>query len=248
MTAVASPLPTSTLGSRPILRLLTGELQPSACLIWWIFWLAAGSFLPLLLLQYVGEEAVYTILAQELRAKDDLTVTTIYGVPYGRASAYAWLIAALTGLIGAANILMAARLIAATATVVMGLTLAWLVHRLFRDRLFAAFSAAAFLSGDVLLYHGWLAYADPCFSLFTFAAMACLWVATQERRSGLLLLAGPASMASFLAKALTGYVFYGVLGLVLLWRHRTGRFCSRRHRSSCTSLQPVFRCSGTNWW
>jgi hypothetical protein len=224
LTTVSSLLPISAPGSQLVLKLLTGELQPSARFMWWIFWVGAASFLPLLFLQYVGEEAVYTILAQELRARKDLTVTTLYGGPYGRASAYAWLILALAGLLGADNILVAARLMTAASTVLMGLTLAWLVHRLFKDRLLAAFSAAAFLSGDVLLYLGWLAYADPCFAFFTFAAMACLWVATEEGRPGLLLLAALALMASFLAKALTGYVFYGVLGLVLLWHHQNRMF------------------------
>jgi 4-amino-4-deoxy-L-arabinose transferase-like glycosyltransferase len=203
---------------------LTGELRPSTSLTWWIFWLAAGSFLPFIFLQYVGEEAVYTILAQETWANKEFTVTTLYGSPYGRASAYAWLIVMLTRLLGADNILIAARLISMASTVLMGLTLAWLVRSLFRDWLFAAFSAVVFLSGDVLLYRGWLAYSDPCFSFFTFAAMACLWVATQERRHGLLLVALLALLGSFLAKALTGYVFYGVLGLVLVWRHQNRMF------------------------
>ena len=157
---VGSLLPISAPGSQLMLRLLTGELQPPARFIWWIFWLGAASFLPLLFLQYVGEEAVYTILAQELRARKEFTVTTIYGLPYGRASAYAWLILALAGLLGADNILIAARLITATATVLMGqLTLAWLVPQAWSsDRLLAQhFPAAAFLSGDVLLYRGWLA-------------------------------------------------------------------------------------------
>jgi 4-amino-4-deoxy-L-arabinose transferase-like glycosyltransferase len=204
--------------------LLCREFQPSARVMWLIFWLAAASFLPFLLLQYVGEEAVYTILAQELWAKQEFTVTTLYGVPYGRASAFAWLIMWLTRLVGDANILIAARSVAMASTLLMGLTLAWLVRRLFKDRLYAAFCAAVFLSGDVLFYRGWLAYADPCFSCFTFAAMACLWVATQERRNSLMLLAMLALMASFLAKALTGYVFYGGLALILLWRHENRTF------------------------
>jgi hypothetical protein len=54
--------------------------------------------------------------------------------------------------------------------------------------------------------------------------MACLWVAVEERRRDLLLYGALGLIGSFLAKALTGYVFYGVLGLVLLWRHRNRGF------------------------
>jgi 4-amino-4-deoxy-L-arabinose transferase-like glycosyltransferase len=207
----------STFDARRIF--LGKEFDVSTRTMWTIFWIAAGSFVPLLFLQYVGEEGFYPIVAQEMWAKQDFIVATLYGENFGRAALFSWLILLVTGIIGKAQILIAARLIAVSSTLLIGLTLAWLVRKLFADRLLAALAAAVFLSGDVLLYRGWLAYADPLFSLCTFGAMACLWVATQERRRGLLVLAAFALAASFLAKVFTGYAFYGALGLVLLWRH-----------------------------
>jgi 4-amino-4-deoxy-L-arabinose transferase-like glycosyltransferase len=200
------------------------ELTISARTIWTIFWAAAGSFLPLLFLQQVGEEPIWPIMAREMWATQDFVVTTLYGLSYGRPGLYAWLILLPTAILGEQHTLIAARLIAASSTLLIGLTLAWLVRRLFKDRLFAAFAAAVFLSGDTLLQRGWIAYADPTFSLLTFAAMACLWVATEERRRGLLILAALCLIGSFLAKVLTGYLFYAVLGLVLLWRHKNRGF------------------------
>ncbi len=186
--------------------------------MWAIFWIGAGSFIPLLFLQYVGEEGTSTIAAQEMHAGGDFLRTTIYGQNTGRPGLYGWLILAVTRVIGEQHVLIAARLIAVSSTLLLGLTLAWLVRRLFGDRVLAAFAAAVFLSGDVLLYRGWLAYADPLFSLLTFGAMAALWVAVEERRRELFFLAALGLIGSFLTKAVTGYFFYGVFALVLLWR------------------------------
>jgi 4-amino-4-deoxy-L-arabinose transferase-like glycosyltransferase len=200
------------------------EIKISSTAMWAIFWIGAGSFIPLLFLQYVGEEGVYPIATQEMHATGDFFRTTNYGRDVGRPGLYCWLILALTRILGEQYILLAARLIAASSTLLIGLTLAWLVRRIFKDSVFAAFTAAVFLSGDVLLYRGWLAYVDPLFSLLTFGAMSALWVAVEERRRSLLILAAVGLIGSFLAKALTGYVFYGVFALVLLCRHGNWRF------------------------
>ena len=200
------------------------EITVSTGMLWAIFWIGAGSFVPLLFLQYVGEEAIYPIIAQEMWANKQFIVTTLYGHNLGRPGLYSWLILLPTSVLGEQNILVAARLVTVCSTVLIGLILAWLVRKIFNDRLLSAFAAAVFLSGDVLLYRGWLAYVDPLFSLFTFAAMACLWVATEQRRRDLLIVAALCLICAFLAKAVTGYVFYGVLGLVLLWRHENRRF------------------------
>ena len=192
--------------------------------MWAIFWIGAGSFIPVLFLQYVGEEGVYPVATQEMHATGEFFRPTLYGHPLGRPGLYCWLILPLIRALGEQHILIAARLIAVSSTLLLGLTLAWLVRRLFNDRVLAAFAGAVFLSGDVLLYRGWLAYVDPLFSLLTFGAMSALWIAVEERRRNLLLLAMLGVIGSFLAKALTGYVFYGIFALVLLWRHGNRRF------------------------
>ena len=116
---------------------------------------------------------------------------------------------------GEQHVLIAARLIAVSSTLLLGLTLAWLVRRIFNDRVLAAFAAAVFLSGDVLLYRGWLAYVDPLFSLLTFGAMSALWVAVEERRRDLF----------FLADARRDRIFSGQGGHRLLLLRRI-RACS----------------------
>jgi len=208
--------------------------------IWWIFCTAAASLLPMLFLQYEGEEPFFTIFAQEMWANREFIVTTHFGTVYPRPGLFPWLIVALSNILGWANVLIAARLVAITATILTGLTLAWLVFRLFADRLLAVVAAAIFLSGDVLLYRGWLAYADPLFAFFTFGAMACLWVATNERRNDLLVLAALGLIGAFLAKVLTAYAFYGVLGLVLLWKHENRFFLIRPASLALHALAVAF--------
>jgi 4-amino-4-deoxy-L-arabinose transferase-like glycosyltransferase len=193
--------------------------MPSRELLRRLYWVAALAFLPTLLLQYVGEEAVTVIVAQEMRASGDVVIPTMYGISYGRPGLFAWLTLPIAELVGQGRILIAARIVTIAATVLTGLTLAWLISKIFKDELLAAFAAAIYLSGDTLIYRGWLAYADPLFAFLTFAAMACLWVATEERLHGLLLLGVLALIGSFLAKTVTGYVFYGLFGAVLAWRH-----------------------------
>ena len=198
----------------------TGKALPaSAATLWKIFAAAAGSFVPLLFLQSVGEEAVYTIIPQEMWAAKSFVVPTLYGGSYGRPPLCAWLTLIPTAVLGEQHVRIAARLVSISSTLLTGLILAWLVRRLFGDRRLAAFAAAVYLSGDTLLAHGWHASADPTFALCTFAAMACLWVAAEEKRPALLLVAGLALIGSFLAKVPTGYLFYALFALVLIWRH-----------------------------
>jgi len=204
--------------------LLFRELSITPRMMWSIFWVGAASFGPMLFLQYIGEEAVYTIIAQEMAASGEYLSTTLYGQSYGRPGLYSLAILGLSRIFGEQHILIAARLITASATLLTALTLAWLIRRVFQDRLFAAFGAAVFLSGDVLLRRGWLAYSDPMFSFFVFGAMACLWVAMEERHYGFLVLAALGLIGSFLTKVPTGFVYYGVLAAVLLWRHRNRTF------------------------
>jgi hypothetical protein len=216
------------------------ELEISPSTMWAIFWGGAICFVPLLFLQYVGEEAVYTIVAQEMSANKEYFLTTLYGQNYGRPGLYSFAILIVSRILGEQHILIAARLITVLATLLTGMTLAWLIRRIFNDRLFAAFGAAVFLSGDVLLRRGWLAYSDSTFSFFTFGAMACLWVAVEEERVALLAVAALGLIGSFLTKVPTGYVYYGVMTAVLIWRHSNRKFLFSRGSLSIHLIAVAF--------
>lgn len=202
-------------------RLTTFELTPR--LMWRIYAVAALVMLPAVFIQYVGEEAVTVIIAQEMREGGEFIVTTLYGRIYGRPGLFPGLIALVASLIGWSHILIAARLVALAATFLTGLVLAWFVARVLRDRLLAAFAAVVYLSGDTLVHHGWLAYTDPLFGLFVFGATTCLWVALEERRPIWFVAAGAALAAAFLTKTLTAYVFHAGTGLALAWLHPNRR-------------------------
>jgi 4-amino-4-deoxy-L-arabinose transferase-like glycosyltransferase len=195
--------------------------------LWFLYSVAVLSFVPHFFQQHVGEEAVYTLIAQEMWASGDYLTTTLYGQTYGRPGLFAWLTIPLVKLLGWENVLLATRLIAVSATTFTGLVLAWVVYRLSRDSAFAAFAALVYLSGDTLFFRGWLAYSDPCYALFIFTAMACLWIAADERRNAFLIFAALAITAAVLTKTLTAYGFYGVLAIVLLLLHPNRSFLLR---------------------
>ena len=189
---------------------------------WWLYAAAALSLFTTLTLPYVGEEAVYTITSLEMRLNHDYLVTTLYGTNYGRPPFLNWLIIPLAEMMGWERMLLAARLVAAAATVTTGLVLAWLTQNLTRNSALAALSALVFLSGDTLFYRGWLAYSDPVFTLCIFGAIACLWVGVLRRQGVLLWFAAALLACGFLTKEQTAYLFYGVAFAALLL-HRDAR-------------------------
>jgi 4-amino-4-deoxy-L-arabinose transferase-like glycosyltransferase len=191
---------------------------------WWLYVAAALSLLTTCTLPYVGEEAVYTITSLEMWLNHDFFVTTLYGTNYGRPPLLNWLMIPLAEVTGWDHVLLASRLITALATATTGLVLAWLALNLTRNRAFAAFSAVVFLSGDALFYRGWLAYADPLFTLFVFSAIACLWIGASRGRHLLTWCAVALLTAGFLTKVQTAYVFYGVAFAALLLERDTRRF------------------------
>ena len=196
---------------------------------WWLYAAAALSLYTTLGLPYIGEEAVYTITSLEMRLNHDYFVTTLYGTNYGRPPLLNWLIIPLAEMLGWDRMLLASRLVAATATVLTGLVLAWLTLNLTRNRALAAFAAVVFLSGDALFYRGWLAYADPLLTLCVFGAIACLWVAVLRKEGALLWLAVLLVTCGFLAKVQTAYLFYGVALVVLAADRDARRFLLGAH-------------------
>ena len=191
---------------------------------WWLYAAAALSLFTTLTLPYVGEEAVYTITSLEMRLNHDYFVTTLYGANYGRPPFFNWLIIPLAEMMGWDRMLLAARLVAAAATVATGLVLAWLTQNLTRNSALAALSALVFLSGDALFYRGWLAYSDPVFTLCIFGAIACLWVSVLRRQGVLLWFAAALLACGFLTKEQTAYLFYGVAFAALLLQRDARRY------------------------
>lgn len=185
---------------------------------------AALSFCATLILPSVGEEGVYTNITLEMLHSKNYLVPTLYGVQYARPPLFNWLILVFTNVLGPTNIVIAARLVNMLATLATAAVLAWLVRRIFADRKFALFAAAAYLSGDLLFKRGWIAYADSLFALCIFTAVACLWVALETKQTRWLVVATLSLCCAFLAKVQTAYIFYGVAGLVLLWRHSNRKF------------------------
>ncbi|HEU0282247.1 MAG TPA: glycosyltransferase family 39 protein [Gallionella sp.] len=184
---------------------------------------AVLSFLPMLNLYYVGEEAIFPITSMEMWQHGAWLKQYLYGGDVQHNPLFNWLIIVFANLFGWPHVLEVARGLTICATLATAAVLSWLAWRLFRERSFAVFAALIYLTfNDVLMYHGWLAYVDPLFALFIFTAIAALWVACAEQRRGLLWVAAIALTCALLSKAFTAYVFYGA-ALVVLARNRTYR-------------------------
>lgn len=186
---------------------------------------AACSFLPVLTFYMVGEEGIYTISSMEMWFNGNWLVQSLYGNDLHRPPLMNWLVMPLAEIIGWDHVLVAARLVCIIATLGMAAWLFWLCRKLSADKPFALFAALAYLSlADLLLYRGWLAYTDPVFAFFTFGSMVTLWVAALERHRGWLLVSVLLLSCAMLSKALTAYIFYGTVALVLLWQRPTRNF------------------------
>ena len=179
---------------------------------------AALSFLPMLNLYYIGEEAIFPISSMEMAQHGVWLKQYLYGLDVQHNPLFNWLIILLADLAGWANVLLVARGLTIAATLGTAAVLAWLAWRLFGDRRLAAFTALVHLTfSDVMMYHGWLAYVDPLFGFFVFSAIALLWAACAGSRPGLLWLAAVVLTCALLSKAFTAYVFYGATLFVLLF-------------------------------
>jgi 4-amino-4-deoxy-L-arabinose transferase-like glycosyltransferase len=184
---------------------------------------AALSFLPMLNLYYIGEEAIFPITSMEMWQHGAWLKQYLYGGDVQHNPLFNWLIIVFANLFGWSHVLEVARSLTICATLATAAVLSWLVWRLFRERSFAAFAALTYLTfNDVLMYRGWLAYVDPLFALCIFAAIAALWIACAEQSSNLLWAAAIALTCALLSKAFTAYVFYAATWLVLV-RERSYR-------------------------
>jgi 4-amino-4-deoxy-L-arabinose transferase-like glycosyltransferase len=181
--------------------------------------LAALSFAPALVFYYVGEEAIFPISSLEMWHQREWIQQPLFGGSLMHNPLFNWMIIPFAALIGWEYVLPVTRALTIAATLATAAVVAWLAGRLVRDAIFARFAALVYLTlADVLLYRGWLAYVDPLFGFFVFAAIAALWVACEEGRPWLIGVAVASLTCAFMSKAFTAYVFYGVTVLVLFAR------------------------------
>lgn len=184
--------------------------------LWGITILAFISLYFTIFLPYNGEEGQFTISALEMAYRHYYWQPLSYGTFYWRPPLYNWIIIAVMYLIGASHALVAARIVAASASLLMGLMLWFLSYRIFRQKLFAILSVATFFSGDFLFRRSWIAYSDPLFALATFTAISFMWISYKEQRSIFWLPVPFALFAGILIKAFTAYIFYGT-ALLVIW-------------------------------
>lgn len=198
--------------------------QNNQKLLWGIITLAALSFFSTLTHPYNGEEAVYTITSLEMWYRKQWIISYLLGFEYGRPPLFNWLIIPIAKLLGWNHLLLASRLVTIAATFISSFVLFILMEKLFKLRLMSWLGVGCYLSGDLLVRRGWLAYADPLFACTIFIAVASLWLALEENRRRYFILAAVGVIASYLCKALTGYIFYGLSLLVFLVLHPNRRF------------------------
>lgn len=197
------------------MELLKKSASYPALLAW-----AVLCFVPTLFYFYVGEEGVFTLNSMEMWERQEFMSTVMYGAiggGGGRPPLMNWIMIPIANLIGWEHVLVASRLVSVGATAGTSLTLAWLAHQLWRSASVTWVSAILYLvTADVMLYRGWLSYADPLFAMFVVLAIAQAWVACLRKNHWLLVAAMLSAFAAFMTKALTVYVFLGIAMLVLM--------------------------------
>ena len=187
--------------------------------------LATLSFMLTLRAEYMGEEAVYSLLSLEMHHYGSDLTPILYGAAYGRPPLFNWLIMPLADGLGWQHVLQAARIVTALATLgTAGLTL-WIARMSGLTQQAAELAALVFLSmAYALFWYGWISYSDALFGFCIMLAIAAGIAAVTDRRHAWLVLAGLALIAGFLTKALTIYVFYAASMLVLAVRQKSWRF------------------------
>jgi len=201
------------------------KLSDSEKSYWLLFSIAALSFIPTLFFYYVGEEAIFPMISQDMWERGIWLKQYMYGNDMQHNPLFNWLIMPFSALFGWEHVLIVTRTLAVASTLITALTLAWMAGRLFQDKTFGIFAALGYLTmADVLLYHGWLCYVDPNYAMFIFTAIATLWVGVREQRTSLLILSGVLINCAFLSKAFTAYIFFGGILFVLLFEAQQRRF------------------------
>ncbi len=192
-------------------------------LLVYIIFLSALSLYLTLWVPLSGEEGNYTMAAMEMYHSGHWFTNLTLGDIYPRPPLMKFLVMCIASLIGFKHVLLASRLLTATATAASTVVTYLLAKQLSNNQRFALWSTALYFGWDLLIRRGWLAYSDPLFAFFILSSMACLWLACEKQSFQLLLLGSLCVALGFLTKEPRAYTFYGSLGFVLLWLHPNRR-------------------------
>ncbi len=179
--------------------------------------------LPLPVMQFIGEESYYAVSAIEMHITGDYWHHLIFGFVWPKTPLFLWLAIGWANILGWEHIDIALRLVSVISTWITALTVGLLARHLFSGVNRVGWLAALIYltMGEVSFWYGWLGYADANFGMFIFTAIAALWLAIERGHAGWLLLSLLLISMAYLSKNISAYYFYGVAGLVLLYRmHR----------------------------
>jgi len=179
-------------------------------------------FLPLPVMQYVGEESYYTLGAYEIFVDGHWRYQSIFGLAWPKTPLYNWLIIGVSQVIGWQHLEIAARLVSVSASLGSATVIFFMARRLFPEQPYANWlGALIYLTmGEISFWYGWLGYADATFGFFIFAAISSLWVAIEDKQVKWLLLSLLLISLAFLTKNISCYVMYLSAGLILIWRYQ----------------------------
>lgn len=188
-------------------------------------WLAlcAGLFmlLPLPVMQFVGEEGLMALKSYEMHVRGDWLHPSILGGVWPHSPLWHWPVMAISGLIGWEHVDIAIRFVSVVATWLTAAMVGWSVSWILEEKQahIGWLAALVYLTiGEISFWYGWLGYLDATFGCFIFSSIALLWRAMKEEHAGWLLLSLLSLSLAFMTKNITAYAFYGVAGLVLMWR------------------------------
>ncbi|HKI61602.1 MAG TPA: glycosyltransferase family 39 protein [Mariprofundaceae bacterium] len=197
---------------------------------------ALAMFLPIAVMQYIGEESYYTLSAYEIFVTGDWWHQSIFGLYWPKTPLYNWLIIAAAQVVGWEHLEIAARFVSVAATLGSASFVFLMAKRLFGEAEQVPFLAASIYltMGEISFWYGWLGYADATFGFFIFAALACLWISIEDNKLNYFIYSLLLISMAFMVKNISCYALYGMAGFILLWRLQRWQLLK----------QPLFLLSG----
>lgn len=198
-------------------------------LAWAYFILAALSLLVTINWPIMKEEYVYTSMLLDTALNHNWLQPHLFGSIYARTPMTRWLGMPFLKLFGPSHAIVATRALAFLSTLATAIWIIFFVKKLQpRDMVvLPILSGAIFLTGDVLLIRGWLAYADPTFAFFIFGAVSLLYLAMVRNSYPYFISSLVFIFLAFLTKEPTAYVFYLTAGFSLMISGVSRDFVSR---------------------